>query len=1094
MQKLALLFSSKQLLEQDKRWILLLNICITLFLLSALPATAQQSGFPQENLLKRIQRIEQLKQVKVAFEEDMVKAFTSPSLDPAGKNTDELIIQSLHSSELSYIKYNDTRYAIVQKKKEASVSQSTSQGKKDTGKGSLSGTVLDEKGQPVIGATVVVKGTTIGTATDVDGKYTLPYIPAGTTTIQISFMSYETLQVNDVKIASGKTTPLDVVLKEATQQLGEVVVTATYGQASANGLYAKQKNMVAMSDGVSSDMIKKTSDNNVAQVLKRVSGVTIDNGKYVIVRGLGERYNNVQLNGSSLPSTEPNRRNFAFDIIPTALIDNVTIAKTFTPDMPGEFTGGLVEINTLAIPEEQIIQLSVGGGVNTNSTGKDFKSTKRFGSDYLFGNNRDWYGTIYQPEVTENMFKDGIISYDQLSPEQQQTLNNMNKQVPNYWGFRKFKGAPTQNYALTIGLPFDLGDNNRLGVIASLTYRHEETADDLQKAFFINNADSLVTGDRYKFVTATGAVANVGWERPGHKITWRNMFNNRFTHTNTERVVYNDDAIHPFRMEQYSNPLINRLWQTQLSGEHELPSNLKFTWTSDYSNLIRTTPDDRLVYGNVISDPNPADDSYMVNWQYPTLTALKEGFQMYSELKENKKNIGGNLEYSFITEGNKQRLKAGYLGTFREGKFNQDYIQTLRPDRERFPYEEGIPLEEFFSPDLYAQGKLFFRTAGRTKNYYDGTQDIHSAYVMGEFTFFKKFHFTTGVRMEAGNTEVLSSYNDKVKQEIIDTLLVNKKTDWLPSVTAVYNITDNLNFRAAYSKTLARPDFRELAVTEYYNVDDRIDIINLGGLEQTYINNVDVRFEWYPQAGEVISISGFYKKFKNPIELLSLKRGNDGANYDMYTFNLEKASTLGLELNIRKSFGFLAPKTLLEDLYLTANATILKGDITYDIEKLINKTVGSPREIAGDNERNRPLQGLVPYALNAGLSYSGKRFGAAVHYGTTGRKLVQAGQYEKYDEYEAPRHVLDLQLSAKFLNERMEVKVNASDLLNGVYRVYRNASREIKGVGNNTEENIEPDKGYTDRTDIGMNYDEGDWIVNQYKRGTTYSFSVGYKF
>lgn len=1043
------------------------------------------TDYPAEALELRLNRIAKTYKVEIAFDGKNMKTISVPTTTKHN-SVDVDLSNCLSNTNYSYKKMSSDSYSVY---------QDDNKNKKSTGKGTVAGTVLDSHGFPIPGASVLIAGTSNGVATNLKGEFTLKDVPNHPLTVEVRCISYVTMRISDVKIRSGQTTPLDVVLQDDTEQLAEVVVTATYNKASANGLYAKQKAMVAMSDGVSADLIKKTADNNVAQVLKRVSGVTVENGKYVTVRGLGERYNNVQLNGSSLPSTEPNRRNFSFDIIPTALIDNVTISKTFTPDMPGEFTGGLVEVNTLSIPEERLFQVSVGTGFNTNSTGKTFKSTKRMNGDYFLGNKREWYGTIYQPEVTENMFGKEITNYSQLSPDQQEILNSMNAKVPNRWGFRKYSGAPTQNYALTVGLPFNLGDDNKLGVIASLTYRHEETTDDLQKAFYINNADSLVSGNRYAFVTAIGAVANVGWERPGHRVTWRNMFNNRFTHTNTERVVYNDDAVLHNRMEQYSNPLTNRLWQTQLTGDHQLPLNFKFAWTADYSKLTRTTPDDRLAYGDVMSDASPRNDSYLINWQYPTKTALKEGFQMYSKLEEDKKNIGGNLGYSFVIEGNQQTIKVGYLGTFRKGKFNQDYIQTLRTDNEYLPYVEGSSLEQTFAPELYADGKLYLRAAGRIKNYYDGTQNIHSSYLMGEFTFFKKLHLTTGVRMEAGHMKVVSSYNDKVKQEIVDTLLVNKKTDWLPAATAVYNITDKLNFRAAYSKTLARPDFRELAVTEYYNVDDRIDIINLGNLKQTYIDNVDLRLEWYPQPGEVISISGFYKKFKDPIELISLKRGNDGANYDMYSFNLEKASTLGLEFNLRKSFGFLAPKTFLDDLYLTANATILKGDITYDIEKLINMVVGSAGSTdKGDNERNRPLQGLVPYAINAGLSYSGKRFGAAVNYGTTGRKLVQAGMYEKYDEYEAPRHILDLQLSAKFLKERLEVKANASDLLNGVYRVYRNCSREIKGSGGNTEENIEPDKTYTDRTGIGMNYDEGDWIVNQYKRGTSYSFSVSYKF
>lgn len=1040
-----------------------------------------ESAYPAEALNSRLKRIIQTyPEVDITYDNGETSQVNVRALTKHSAMQD--LEASLANVKFSF-KENGKNVYIVYKDDNKKIEQQ----KKSSSRGTLKGTVLDSYGFPIPGATVVISGMpNKGTATNIKGEFTLPDVPAREVTVEVSCISYQTMNISKVNVQGGKDTPLSVILQDATELLKEVVVTATYNRATANALYAKQKAMVAMSDGVSSDLIKKTADNNVAQVLKRVSGVTVENGKYVTVRGLGERYNNVQLNGSSLPSTEPNRRNFSFDIIPTALIDNVTIAKTFTPDMPGEFTGGLVEVNTLAVPEKPLISVSAGTGFNTNSTGKDFHAPKRLNGDYLFGNSRNWYGNDWKLDISNGMF-DGGKGYDDLTDAEKKTLNAMDAKVPNNWGFRNYKGAPTQNYAITVGLPFDLGNNNKLGVIASLTYRHEENTDDLQEASYLNG-DTLLRGNNYKFVTSTGAVANIGWERPGHKITWRNLFNNRFTHTSIDRIVYEAGSGSTSR-ELYSNPMINRLWQTQLSGEHKLPMELVLTWTGDYSKMERTAPDDRLAKGGSM---NNYSDMTMMAWSYPVLHFLNDGFQMYSKLDESKKNIGTNLEYPFIVEGNKQKFKVGYMGMFRNSDYEQAYLQT-QPAKIGAGAEAGSTLHETYSSDLYASGQLYLRRAN--DDFYHGKQQIHAAYLMGEFSFWKKLHLTAGVRMEAGNTETFTNYWNKVQQEYCDTAFVSKKTDWLPAVTAVYNILDDLNIRAAYSKTLARPDFRELSDVEYYNVNDRINVINLGNIRQSYTDNVDIRLEWYPQAGEVISVSAFYKKFKDPVELVSVKRTNDGKGYDRYTFNLKSATVKGLEFNIRKSFGFLAPYSFLNDLYFTANATVLKGNVDYDIYRLMDEALGTnfDKENYGKAVRNRPLQGLVPYAVNAGLSYSGKRFGAVINYGTTGRKLVQAGMYEKYDEYEAPRHVLDLQLSAKFLKERLEVKANASDLLNGVYRVYRNCGQEINGADND-KENTEPDKAYTDRTSVGMNYDEGDWIMNQYKRGTSYSFSVSYKF
>ena len=384
-----------------------------------------------------------------------------------------------------------------------------------SGKGRISGTILDESGATIPGAVVkVIAGaeTGKGASSNIDGHYYIDLIP-GTYSIEVAYIGFATKQVTDIKVSGNKATALNIILSESSELLDEVVVTASYNEANAAGLYLRQKSLSTMSDGVSADLIKKTSDNNVAQVLKRVSGVTIDQGKYVTVRGMSERYNNVQLNGASLPSTEPNRRNFSFDVIPTVLVDNVTIAKTFTPDMDGEFTGGLVQVNTLAVPHEKLLKVSAGTGFDTMSTGKDFYTNKRFGSDYFMGEvkERQWFAGLGDAKVETSLKNAG----------QENTF-------PMYIA----KGAPVQNYSVVAGMPLSLG-RSKLGAVVALTYRHEEKSQETLEGIFL-------TGDwithkparKSSFTTAIGAVANLGWELSGHKISWRNLFNNRFVHSN----------------------------------------------------------------------------------------------------------------------------------------------------------------------------------------------------------------------------------------------------------------------------------------------------------------------------------------------------------------------------------------------------------------------------------------------------------------------------------------------------------------------------------------------------------------------------------
>ena len=1013
--------------------------------------------FPQESLLARISRIKQLKNVKIAYEKSMVQNVTARKVDAAGKRAEELLSTSLGGTNLSYVRYSDTNFAIVRKK---SAAGSTAPQRQNTsGKGTLSGTVLDKDGFPVPGATVMIVGTQNGTATDVKGQYHLT-VPTKTVNVIVRCISYQTMKIADVKIAANKPTPLDIVLQDGSTELKEVVVTATYNKASAKGLYAKQKSRMAMSDGVSADLIKKTADNNVAQVLKRVSGVTIDKGKYVTVRGMGERYNNVQLNGSSLPSTEPNRRNFSFDVIPSSLIDNVTIAKTFTPDLPGEFTGGLVEVNTLAVPDRRFINISLGTGMNTKSTGKDFMSTRRYGADYFFGetDKRQWY-TGKDEEATK--------------------ANLANAIAKNNYGFRRYTAAPLQNYSVTAGIPIELNNGHKLGVVAALTYRNEQTTEELKEGKMITRDSLYSPGHRYQFVTAIGAVANIGWEMPGHKITWRNLYNSRFSHTNTERYIhmyYNDFDTY----QQYSVPLVGRLFQTQIDGEHKLfEDNLIFTWNASYNKVERINPDDRLAVGRVISEK---DSKSLVDWRNSTGDsnpyAINDNHLMYSNLNESKKNIGGNLEYPFIVEGNQQRVKIGYMGTFRRSDFQQQYLRAMGLPTKNV----GQSIFDYFAPENFSKdGSLKYVVSGMQGNkadYYEGKQDVHAAYLMGEFSFFRKLHLTAGVRMENAKTEVLTSLYDANMNQT-DSTIIRKKTDWLPAATLVYNITDNINARFAYSRTIARPDFRELSTATYYNVDDRVWVINGRPLKQTSSDNVDLRLEWYPQAGEVISVGAFYKKFKNPVEMIT-QMESSMQKFNMYSVNLDEAKVKGIEINLRKSLGFIAATAFLKDMYVSGNATFISGDVNYT--QIRNSEV----------KRKRPLQGLVPYTINAGLNYQGKMLGAALNYGRVGRKLVMSGDYEKYDQYENPRNVLDLQISARFLKERLEVKFNASDILNEDIIIYRNCSTNVD-LNNGGADN-EPDKAYTDRTSLGMDYNEGDWVMSRIKKGINLSMSVSYKF
>ena len=368
--------------------------------------------------------------------------------------------------ENSNITFKEQAGTIILYKKENTLFKSQPQQP-----GRISGKLLDEQGKPMLGASVRIVQHNGGTQSDIDGNYALSLSP-GSYTVEVSYLGYKTQQVTGVKVIGGKNTMLDIVLQQSGTSLGEVVITASYGNASAKGLYARQKANTAMTDGISAEQIGKTGDNNTAQVLRRVAGVNIDDGKYAVIRGMSERYNNVQLNVASLPSTEPNRRNFAFDVIPSGLVDNVTVYKTFTPDLTGEFTGGLVEVNTLAVPEKKMLNLSVGSGINTISTGKDFYSNTRYSGDWLFGetDKRKWYT-------------------GRTADQSQQNIVNAGNS--NTYGLGKYTAQPLQNYSLTEVMQKDV----RVNIIApALRQARKKSDKDFTKSILLKQHLTISQG------------------------------------------------------------------------------------------------------------------------------------------------------------------------------------------------------------------------------------------------------------------------------------------------------------------------------------------------------------------------------------------------------------------------------------------------------------------------------------------------------------------------------------------------------------------------------------------------------------------------
>lgn len=977
------------------------------------------------------------------------------------------------NAALSTTNYNyevEGKTIIIHKKQAAPAQIST---------GKVSGQLLDTKsGDPVIGATIRVGAK--GTTTDINGQYELT-LAAGTHTLEISSIGYTAKKVTDVVIKAGQSAVLNLTLAPQKGTLKGVEVVASARKETVAALYVRQKNAESITDGISAEQIRATPDNNTAQVLKRVSGLTIQDDKFVTVRGLSERYNSVQLNRSNLPSTEPNRRNFAFDIIPSSLVGGIVVNKTATPDQPGEFAGAIVQVNTIDVPLENFLSLSAGTGYNTNSRGRDFVSTRRGDNDYwgFDDGRRGWW----QRDWDRNAY----ASY--YNAQNAAAMAEMNRKIPNNFGLYKYGYRPMQTYQLAGGRAWRLKNASSIGFVAGGTYRNEQVMEDFNRNLPTTYAHE---GTIYNFVTTLGAVANVTYQAKGYKLSWKNTYTHRFNHETGVYTGVDEESLARVN-DYYSQVLINDLVSTRLEGEHALLANkLKAEWFADYSRLKRDQPDTRSSRGQ-----NALDDSTL---SYPTYDlsdgyAPSKGLFLYSSrLNEERRNAGAALSWMINAFERTHKLKVGYQYTRRNADFASTGLRVRRYTGNNEVFDKhiyGKPDYVFMDTANLRPDLLYYAPAGpgalgsNAGDGYDGKQTLHAAYLLLDTRLMENLRLIGGVRMENNEMNVRGFFYAAGGGQ--DTTLIFKKTDWLPSANLIYSLNEKVNLRFAYSRTLARPDFRERQDFKYWDLREFTTFLGATGLKDTHTDNYDLRLEYYPTANEVVSVTGFHKKFTNPVELVADMAAENGGSF--LWFNLDNSKNTGIEFDFRKSLGFLFPRAgFLQQLYVSGNFTWVKANVQYDVQRLIKEALGRPDDYDPSQPptevRDRPLQGTSPYMLNAGISYLGDWWGLNVTYNRFGKRIAIGGVKAELDRYENPRDVIDMQLSARLLKKRMEIKFNVSDLLHQRFVFYENR----KGA-----KPVPP--GAPAEDPKGLNYNST-YDIERFgsQRGTNLSLSASYRF
>ncbi|MBK6633443.1 MAG: TonB-dependent receptor [Chitinophagaceae bacterium] len=912
----------------------------------------------------------------------------------------------------------------------------------------LTGKIVNQKNEPVASVSVKIDGGA-STSTDIDGRYNLTLVTGQKYTIIVSAIGYASKTITDVVVTNDNDNVLDIALEIAAKELADVTVKATSRrQENTNALLSFQKNNTALSSGVAADFIRRTPDKNTGEVLKRVSGASIQDNKFVVVRGLSDRYNSALINNAQLPSTEPDKKAFSFDVIPSILIDNIIINKTATPELPGEFAGGLIQINTKDVPTSNVLSVGINWGFNTQSVFRDFTSNKRNNNDWLGFDN----GTRAMPKgfpgtAQEYRALGGTAAGIQQQIEYSKLFNN------DVYNEQSKTALPTQTYNLTWGNSIRFKNNGVLGTILSVQYRSSMLKYDVERRLHEDDGDVLVQlhDDQNKYSVNAGAIANITYIKGRHKVSFKNLFNQLLEDNYYTRTGVSNDRIQDI---QFRSSVLNQrsLYSGQLEGNHQLTnSGIKLMWNGNFAYNWKSQPDIRTsayFRGRGTNDPFEFNDD--------------DTRRFFSDLKDYSYGATGSLSIPFLFSKQKQTFKAGGSTLIRIRDFRSRIFRSEPASPSQFdPSKNQLAYNQIFATENIAQDGFKILDFTNNQDKYFGVSVLNGMYGMFDNKFGEKIRLVWGVRVE-NFQQVLTTKDVTAKRILIDT----EKWDVLPSFNFTLSPNNKHSIRVSGSRTVARPEFREIAPFSFFDYEVNYAVNGNPNLLRSSILNGDIRYEFYPKAGEAITFGAFYKNFDDPIELrLNPSSVLDRRNYE-YT-NADKAVTVGAEFEIRKNLDFLNSK--LENFSVFANLTYIYSKVT------LATTSGT----GSATTANRPLQGQSPYLVNVGLQYNSKKGGysGSLLYNRIGERLYLVGINDLGfpDVYERPRNQLDIQLAKKVLQNRGEFKLTWSDMLNAPYYFY---------------ENVGTKKGFNKSTDRLFNSYRPGSVISV---GFTYDFNLGKK-
>lgn len=929
--------------------------------------------------------------------------------------------------------------------------------------GIIRGTVIDQaSGEPLLGVAALITESSIGAVSDFDGKFEIKIQP-GKYNLQLSYVGYGKLTIQDIRVNEQQVTLLeDIRMKEEMGELGEVTITAAMLNTTEEALLTVKKKAPNLLDGISSANFRKIGDSDAASAIKRVPGVSVEQGKYVFVRGLGDRYTKSTLNGMEIPGLDPDRNTIQMDMFPTGLLDNIIVIKSFTADLPADFTGGIIDIATKDFPDEKTLGISLSAG---------YQPQMHFNNNYLSypGGKFDFLGFDDGTRALPTGKSASVPQYPSVVGRPNTDAGQAFRRILD--SFNPNLAAMRTGSAMDFGFGFNLGNQlslggNSLGYNFALTYKNEtEYYERAQYARYGKGSPSKTAleireyqqGDFGVNQVSLSGLAGVALKTERSKYHL-NLFHSQNGSSKAGVFEYeNSDLGANFTADQHNLEYSERfMTNLLLGGVHynsaatwELEWKLSPTW----SRIV--DPDVR--YTRIRTDGG--------NYSIGSESGYPERIWRYLNEKNLSGHVGAAKDYTLF--GNLAKFQIGSAYTYKNRDYEIKNFQIV---------PQGIAINgdpnQLFQPELLwpmnSGGTLGTRYEAlflpHNPNEYGAISSNGALYVSNEFSPAKNLKAIVGLRAEKYD-QLYTGRNQQgmvLKDEkVLDDL------DLFPSINLIYSLNQNQNLRFSFSKTIARPSFKEASFAEildpltgrsfiggfFQDINSDGEVIWDGNLRATRINNLDIRWELFQKKGQTIAISGFYKSFDNPIEIVQYVQ----APNNFQARNVGNGKVTGVELEIRQNLEGLSPS--LGNFSINGNLTFTDSEIAMTPTEFASR---ERNERAGETTpSSRKMAGQAPYIVNAGFSYHGQTnsLEAAVYYNIQGETLQFVGIADKPDVYTVPFNSLNFNANKIIgARENMRLGIGITNILGNkresVFRSFRAEDQLFESLRPGTKFNL----------------------------------------